>query len=365
MKKRVLSIILAVIMIGSLLAGCGSSSASTSNNTSSTTSGTTTTTETSTAAEPAQQTITLRMSTGHSEDHVASATVREFASKVEEQTNGAITFKIYYANTLGSQDVIVNGLMDGSIDLSFEYLDATYAPASDIAALPFIASNYEELEYLFSPGSNMYSMIEDSFAEVGVKLLGIYVPGFSGLATKNIPENYNTCEPKSRPIRIWNSNPAIEAYQAMGYNCVAIDWSDTYTSIQTGIVDGCTGQTAVGVYTFVRDIVNYYIPYMYGPDYVHLVISQKTFDSLTAEQQDIITEAARSTLAEVYATLEDLENESMAQLESVGIEILPLTDEERNAIATEVRAAVWPSQASVFGQEALDAVYADLEACSK
>lgn len=356
MKKRLISVIMAALLLCSLcLTACGNSPAEKP--------------QTDAPADApkeeasTQEPITLRMSTGHSEDHIASDTVRAFVDLVEKGSNGSINIKVFYANSLGSQDVIMNGLMDGSVDFSFEYLDSTYAPASDIAGLPYIASNFKELEYLFSEGSNMYSMIEKSFGETGVKLLGMYIPGFSGLAVKNIPEDYNTCAPKTKPVRIWNSNPAIEAYQAMGYNCVAIDWSDTYTSIQTGIVDGCAGQTAVGVHTFIRDIVKYYIPYMYGPDYVHFVISQKTFDALTPEQQEVITSAAKQVLSEVFANLETMENDAMKQLEEDGIEILPLTDDERNAIAAEVREAVWQSQAEVFGQEAIDSLYADLEAC--
>ena len=48
---------------------------------------------------------------------------------------------------------------------------------------------------------------------------------------------------------------------AMGYNTVAMTWSDTYSSIQTGIVNGSVGQTSLGVYTNLRDVVNYFIPY--------------------------------------------------------------------------------------------------------
>ena len=356
MKRHGLCFLLVIALIVSL-AGCGGNSGSAADKSANSAAGS--------AEEGEEKAVTLRMSTGHPEEHVASETVREFVDKVEKDSNGSIKIKIYYSNSLGSQDVIVNGLMDGSVDLSFEYLDASYAPVSDIAALPFIVSNYDELQYLFSPGTNMYSSIKNSFDEVGINLLGIYVPGFSGLATKSIPENYNTCSPKSKPIRVWNSNPAIEAYEAMGYNCVAIDWSDTYTSIQTGIVDGTTGQTATGVYTFVRDVVNYYIPYMYGPDYVHLVISQKTFNHLSQEQQDIIQNAAETTISKVYENLENMENESLKQLEDAGIEVLPLTDDERNEIAEQVRETVWPSQEEVFGKDILNSIYEDLEACKK
>ena len=51
-------------------------------------------------------------------------------------------------------------------------------------------------------------------------------------------------------------------------------------------------------------------------------------------------------------------------MESTDIEILNLTDEERGTIADYVRKTVWPSQEDALGQDVMNAVYADLEACA-
>lgn len=50
--------------------------------------------------------------------------------------------------------------MDGSIDLSLEFIDSTYNPVFEVQSLPFIASNFDEMEYIFSPGSNVYSLVD-------------------------------------------------------------------------------------------------------------------------------------------------------------------------------------------------------------
>ena len=36
--------------------------------------------------------------------------------------------------------------MDGSIDLSLEFIDSTYNPVFEVQSLPFIASNFDEME---------------------------------------------------------------------------------------------------------------------------------------------------------------------------------------------------------------------------
>ena len=69
-------------------------------------------------------------------------------------------------------------------------------------------------------------------------------------------------------------------------------WSDTYSSIQTGIVNGSVGQTSLGVYTNLRDVVNYFIPYNFGAEFVHLAMSSTSWGKLTADQQKVVQDAA-------------------------------------------------------------------------
>ena len=86
---------------------------------------------------------------------------------------------------------------------------------------------------------------------------------------------------------------------AMGYNTVAMTWSDTYSSIQTGIVNGSVGQTSLGVYTNLRDVVNYFIPYNFGAEFVHLAMSSTSWGKLTADQQKVVQDAANPVCKEI------------------------------------------------------------------
>lgn len=349
--KKIFCTALSSILVLALTTGCGGDSSESK--------------EQGTSDGGASEPITLKMSTAQPEDHIASQTALRFADLIEEKTNGAVTVKMYYANSLGAQDVIVQGLMDGSIDFSLEFIDSTYNSVFEVQSLPFIASDFAEMEYLFSPGSQMYSLVEQGFDDIGIKLLGIYCEGLTGISCKNMPESYNTCAPKSEPIRVWNSAVAKDGMTAMGYNTVAMTWSDTYSSIQTGIVNGSVGQTALGVYTNLRDVVNYFIPYNFSAEFVHLCMSAKAWDKLSDEQRTIVQDAASQVCQEIFDAAPETEQNGYEQLESAGVEILPLTDEERSAIASHVRETVWPSQEEVLGEEAMNAVYADLEACAQ
>ena len=331
--KELLCMVLSAVMVLGL-AACGSSKAEASAGDGDSTSG-----------DTAADSIVLKMSTAQPEEHIASQTALRFADLIEQGTNGAVTVKMYFANSLGAQDVIVQGLMDGSIDLSLE----------------FIASNFDEMEYIFSPGSQVYSLVDKGFSDIGIKLLGVYCEGLTGVSCKNMPESYNTWDQKKEPIRVWNSAVAKAGMTAMGYNTVAMTWSDTYSSIQTGIVNGSVGQTSLGVYTNLRDVVNYFIPYNFGAEFVHLAMSSTSWGKLTADQQKVVQDAATQVCKEIFDSAEQTEADGFAMLKEAGIEVLELSDADRSAIAQHVREEVWPAQEEILGKEAMDAIYADLK----
>ena len=224
---------------------------------------------------------------------------------------------------------------------------------------------YKRQEYIFSPGSQVYSLVDKGFSDIGIKLLGVYCEGLTGVSCKNMPESYNTWDQKKEPIRVWNSAVAKAGMTAMGYNTVAMTWSDTYSSIQTGIVNGSVGQTSLGVYTNLRDVVNYFIPYNFGAEFVHLAMSSTSWGKLTADQQKVVQDAATQVCKEIFDSAEQTEADGFAMLKEAGIEVLELSDADRSAIAQHVREEVWPAQEEILGKEAMDAIYADLKACAK
>ncbi len=348
--KKFISIILCLALLVMCVA-CGSKTETPSGST--------------TGNKASAEKVTLKMSVAQPEEHQASQAARMFAEKVAEKSGGSLDVKIYYANSLGAQDVLVQGMMDGSVDLVLEFIDASYNQKLDITNLPFIATTYKELEYLYSEGSNLYKILKDGFAEFGLHMLGVFIEGSSGLSCSQYVEGYNDYTVrKPLPIRTWNSSIAVAAWDALGYNTVTMTWSDVYSSIQTGIVYGSTGQTAQGVHINLRDVVNYYIPYNYGPEQVHLNMSEVTWKKLSAEQQAAVQAAADETFDYVFENLPEMEQAGYDMLAEDGIEVLPLTDAELSNPANHVRDVVWDSQSDVFGADALQLLRDDLASVS-
>ena len=85
--KELLCMVLSAVMVLGL-AACGSSKAEASAGDGDSTSG-----------DTAADSIVLKMSTAQPEEHIASQTALRFADLIEQGTNGAVTVKMYFANS--------------------------------------------------------------------------------------------------------------------------------------------------------------------------------------------------------------------------------------------------------------------------
>ena len=117
MKKRVLSMLLATLIFGTLLGGCGSNqetSASDADNIE----------DSFVAAEGRELRLSLPVPEGTDTYNQAV----EAKTYIEEKTNGELTVTLFPANTLGDWTQVFDELMMGSIDMAISNSPDTYNP---------------------------------------------------------------------------------------------------------------------------------------------------------------------------------------------------------------------------------------------
>jgi TRAP-type C4-dicarboxylate transport system substrate-binding protein len=152
--------------------------------------------------------------------------------------------------------------------------------------------------------------------------------------------------------------------EALGFNSVSIPYSDLYASLQTGVADGWYGGGAALNYTSFRDVIKYYADYRYLFEVYVMIMSSDLFDSMPAEYQDLIMELAVEEQMQAFADFQEFEKAAYQQLEDYGIEVLYPTDEEMAAIAKHVRDTVYPQLNSLFGEDVMKEIAAQVEGLS-
>jgi len=279
------------------------------------------------------------------------------AEKVEEATEGQIKMDVFPMNQLGDYTQVFQEIQRGTIEMGLIFIPSEYDVMLEIGSLPFLADNYDDMRDQLSPGSYVYSIIDEAISNLGIKLLRINGEGFIGIGSAKKPENY--ADPKADKdtlIRIAPLTVYRETAQDMGYRTTSIPYADTYSAIQTGVCDGWIGGSSEINYQVFKDVINYYTPYNCLFDQTAFLINQELWDSLSADEQKIIQDAVDIEADLSFKDWQSIDKENMKLMTDYGIEVLEFTPEEREALAEHIRNTTWPKLEDKFGKDVLDKV---------
>ena len=133
-------------------------------------------------------------------------------------------------------------------------------------------------------------------------------------------------------VRTTDSPVEVAVATELGMNPAPIAWGETYTALQQGTVDA-EGNT----FSLLNDakhteVLKHAIKSAHNYSMHILLMNKKKWDSLTPEQQQIITEAAKEATVWQRAESVKLEKKAWDAFKAKGIEITMLTPEQRKEL---------------------------------
>lgn len=349
MKKKIVSLSLAVLMLLALLSGCGGGQTPSPSDGGG-----------SAEAPAAARELRLSMPVPEGSDSYNQAlAAKEY---IEEKTNGELTITLYPADQLGDWTQVFDELMMGSIDMAISNIPESYDPILGITSLAYVTYDYDSCRRVFSSDSFLVETVGDSLENLGIKFFGFSVSGFDGIGTKNEIVNPTAIgEDKGALIRVPTLDTVKYPLEHLGFRTSSIPYTDTYSSIQTGVVDGWIGAPAYQHYLGYRDVENYYYAYNSLCEVFCVMVSKSTWDTLTPEQQQIMTEALQQAAADSIDDAEKGDETYMQMLEESGITVVRFEEEELAAMADSVRTNVWPRFEDTYGQEFMNQLRESLQ----
>ena len=110
-------------------------------------------------------------------------------------------------------------------------------------------------------------------------------------------------------------------FQSYGANPTPMAFSEVFTALQTGVIDGQENPYAQIHSAKFQEVQDYLsiTGHVYTPAYV--VVSDKHFGDLPEDIQQILEQTARETQAYVYALAARMETELLADLEAGGMKV--------------------------------------------
>lgn len=278
--------------------------------------------------------------------------IGDFADDVVSATNGDLSFRVFAASALGDYTSVQERLSLGAIDMAVQPAASALERRIGLSSFPYLAETYPHAQKIYGRGGVVREAIVDLLGEQNITVLAAYPVYFGGISLNTDavdPGNPNTR--KGIKVRV----PPIKSFQLMadslGYIGSPIPFSDAFTSVQTGIVDGVIGSGAEGYYSSFRDVTQTYIRANTHFEIWYLMTNTDTFNGLEEQKRHALQVAAEAFEANRWASVQDDQSRNEDRLAESGATIVVLSDEELSEAADKVRAEVWPELVEDLGND--------------
>ena len=184
--------------------------------------------------------------------------------------------------------------------------------------------------YLFVDQDHYYTAMEKSekvkelfrsTAKEGFIAIGYYANGSRNFYLKEDKACTDPSVLKGKKIRSMPSSTSMDMISRMGGSPVPMAASETYTSLQQGIVDGAENTELALTVDGHQDLVKSYTytEHQYSPDIY--IISTKAWEKLSSDQQDYLVECLEKTNDNFKKLYNGMMEEAMEEAQSHGVKV--------------------------------------------
>jgi len=307
MKKKVLAILMAGVMVMGLLAGCGAKKEEAP----------AAPAASGGAAAPAAPEYEWKMALNSTAGDNAYDTGALFAEKVEELTGGKVKVTLYGGASLGSTAEVLEGMSVGVADVMVESVGtlATFTPLANVEAMPYMFNSFDHfMEVWYSDlGEEIKTAVGDA---AGFKLMGA---AYRGPRIVTATKEMKTVEDfKGFKLRAPNLEMYIKTWQWMNAAPTPLAMNEVYTALQQKTVEGQENPMVDSLNYAFDEVCDYWIKtnHVYGCNVV--IMDKAYFEGLPADIQAAVVEAAEYAGREISQAQADKDAAAEQELKDMG-----------------------------------------------
>ena len=250
-----------------------------------------------------------------------------FDAKLKELSNGTMSINQFPGAQLGQEPQMLQKMRAGDIDfvITSTANASTLAPQAGVFSLHFIFRDQAHLQHVLAdPGvsAEFRAMIKDSVQ--GAQVLGLLTMGMRNMYSKKEVTNVNDI--KGQKVRVQATKTEDTLFPAYGAQTVHMPFGEVYTSLQTGVVN--IAENGVNVYLANKhyEVAPILSMTEHEANNNCIWVSDKTWNSLTPEQQKWVQAAADEVSKKEPAMALKLEKDSADKLKTIGVKVVDNVD---------------------------------------
>ncbi|WFF40736.1 DctP family TRAP transporter solute-binding subunit [Salinicola endophyticus] len=249
----------------------------------------------------------------------------KFNELLKQASDGDIGVRIFPNAVLSGGDQMKQAEMVGRGDIDFVITSAINVtpliPEMAVFSLPYLFSNYAQVDNAIqgAPGDAVKEIARDN----GIEILAWGENGFREL-TNSVKPVSSPADLRGMKIRV--AGPMyIDVFDALGANPQQIQWTETFSALQQGVVDGQENPVgSIIVPQRLYEVQKYLTEWHYSYDPIFIGVSEKRWNGWDAKTQALVAKAAQEAMAYQRDLARDQTRSGVETLKQHGMTITTL-----------------------------------------
>lgn len=266
---------------------------------------------------PSQAQTTLRSTDVHPDGYPTVEAVKHIGKLLEERTKGRVKVNVFHSGQLGTEKDTIEQTRFGVIDLN----RINMAPFNNL--IP--ATNVPSLPFIFRSVAHMRTVMDGPIGDGLLKefekhdLVGLAFYDSGSRSFYNSKKAINSpADMKGMKIRVQQSDLFVALVSALGANPTPMAFGEVYSALQTGVIDGAENNWPSYESTKHFEVAKYYSLTEHSLSPEVLVMSKKSFDKLSKEDQEALKIAAKESVKVMRDLWDAREKASEAKVKAGG-----------------------------------------------
>ena len=267
-------------------------------------------------------------------DEPGSQALLKFSKLVNERSNGRINAKLYSNGALGNNRDVTEGLLIGSIEMQMASSSplAVFVPSLNIFEMPFLFENNEHMFAVLD--SYIGDRFKKDFESSGLHLMGYFTFGVRHIMTRNYPI-HSIKDLQGLKIRTMESKPHLDAFKSFGANPLPMAYSDLFTSLETGVLDGAEAANSNYYSKKFFEVAPYWAQIGWLRLVAPVIMSKDFYDRLPFDLQKIVDTTLSELVDYERELYTQISEKRLNQLEALNVNItypdpIPFKELSRN-----------------------------------
>jgi tripartite ATP-independent transporter DctP family solute receptor len=271
------------------------------------------------AATPALAQLEIKFGHVGEPNSLFAVSAEEFARRANARLGSKAKVLVFGSSQLGGDKELLQKLKLGTVDIALP--STVMSSESDLFGV-------FEMPYLVKDRAHMgrierelfWSKLAPEAEKKGLKILAIWENGYRHITNSKRPIN-TPADLQGIKLRVPEGKWRVKMFQAYGANPSPMKFSEVFTALQTGVMDG-QENPFTQIYSAKFQEVQKYLSltgHVYTPAYV--TVGAKKWATLSDDVRKVLEDTAKETQAFVYAAAEKDDTDLLGKLKAAGLQV--------------------------------------------